>query len=97
MNKNSTAKIKNKSASEAAEEKISLSDRFGLWLGFYPCTQDQYLQMIDNYAAAFNLKTGKTDLHRKALEWSATRGARSGRVAWQFIQDMAGKQKKLVA
>lgn len=82
---------------EAVEEKVSLSDRFGLWLGFYPCDQEQYLEMIDNYIRAFRLQGRRADLHQQALEWSKTRGARSGRVAWQFIQDTAGKQKKQIA
>ena len=77
--------------SEAVEEKVSLSDRFGLWLGFHKCSQDEYLAMIDGYAAHFGLKVDANTLHRDALEWSTTRGARSGRVAWQFIQDAAGR------
>lgn len=79
---------------EAVEEKISLSDRFGLWLGFHSCTQDTYLEMIDSYAERYKLTTEPDELHRQALEWSITRGSRSGRVAWQFIQDMAGKLGK---
>lgn len=77
--------------SEAVEEKVSLSDRFGLWLGFHKCSQDEYLAMVDGYAAHFELPVEREELHRDALEWSTTRGARSGRVAWQFIQDMAGR------
>jgi len=77
--------------SEAVEEKVSLSDRFGLWLGFHNCGQDDYLAMIDSYAAHYKLKLSRETLHARALEWSATRGARSGRVAWQFIQDLAGE------
>lgn len=77
--------------SEAVEEKVSLSDRFGLWLGFHKCSQDEYLEMIDGYAAHFALDVPREELHRSALEWSTTRGARSGRVAWQFIQDLAGQ------
>ena len=77
--------------SEAVEEKVSLSDRFGLWLGFYNGNQDQYLEMIAAYAAYHDLKIDKADLQREALEWAATRGARSGRVAYQFIQDLAGR------
>ncbi len=76
---------------EAVEEKVSLSDRFGLWLGFHNCSQDDYLDMVDGYIAHYGLKTGKEDAHARAIEWSATRGARSGRVAWQFIQDLAGR------
>jgi uncharacterized protein len=78
-------------ASEAVEEKVSLSDRFGLWLGFHNCSQDEFLAMIDGYAKHFGLKRGQEDLHAAAIEWAATRGARSGRVAWQFIQDQRGK------
>ncbi|MHC1548900.1 ATP-binding protein [Phyllobacterium sp. K27] len=80
--------------SEAVEEKVSLSDRFGLWLGFHKCSQDDYLAMIDGYAAHFDLVMEKDQLHAQALEWSTTRGARSGRVAWQFIQDLAGRLGK---
>ncbi|MFN3764714.1 MAG: ATP-binding protein [Aliihoeflea sp.] len=76
---------------EAVEEKVSLSDRFGLWLGFHKCSQDEYLEMIDGYAAHFALDVPSDELHHSALEWSTTRGARSGRVAWQFIQDLAGQ------
>jgi hypothetical protein len=76
---------------EAVEEKISLSDRFGLWLGFHNCTQDEYLDMVDGYVAHFGLAIAPDALHAKALAWSAGRGARSGRVAWQFIQDLAGE------
>ena len=81
------------SPSESAEEKISLSDRFGLWLGFYQCSQDEYLSMIQSYASYFNLEIKENKLKELAIEWSVTRGSRSGRVAWQFIQDMAGKLK----
>ncbi|MTI15868.1 ATP-binding protein [Rhodobacteraceae bacterium RKSG542] len=77
--------------SEAIEEKVSLSDRFGLWLGFHKCSQDEYLDMIKGYVTHFNLKVNEEELRRQALEWSTTRGARSGRVAWQFIQDLAGR------
>ena len=77
--------------SEAVEEKVSLSDRFGLWLGFHNATQDEYLDMVRSYAAHHKLKIEDAELVREALEWSMTRGARSGRVAWQFIQDLAGR------
>ncbi|OLP44688.1 ATP-binding protein [Rhizobium oryziradicis] len=77
--------------SEAVEEKVSLSDRFGLWLGFHKCSQDDYLTMIDGYASHFNLPLPTEKLHAEALEWATTRGARSGRVAWQYIQDLAGR------
>lgn len=80
--------------SEAVEEKVSLSDRFGLWLGFHKCSQDDYLAMIDGYAAHYALQLPSDDLHREALEWATTRGGRSGRVAWQYIQDLAGRQRK---
>jgi predicted AAA+ superfamily ATPase len=76
---------------EAVEEKVSLSDRFGLWLGFHHCGQDEYLAMIDGYAAFHHLKISPEDLRRRALAWSMGRGGRSGRVAWQFIQDLAGE------
>ena len=77
--------------SEAVEEKVSLSDRFGLWLGFHNASQDEYLDMIRSYAAHHKLKIKDADMVREALEWSMTRGARSGRVAWQYIQDLAGR------
>lgn len=77
--------------SEAVEEKVSLSDRFGLWLGFHKCSQDDYLEMIDAYVRYHHLDTDPQTLHSEALEWSVTRGSRSGRVAWQFIQDLAGR------
>jgi predicted AAA+ superfamily ATPase len=77
--------------SEATEEKVSLSDRFGLWIGFHNCDQDTFFAMIDGYAAAFALPIGPEELRAAAVEWSVTRGGRSGRVAWQFIQDLAGR------
>jgi predicted AAA+ superfamily ATPase len=77
--------------SEAVQEKVSLSDRFGLWLGFHNCSQDEYLEMVAAYAAHFNLPIGAEELRAGAIEWSATRGSRSGRVAWQFIQEAAGR------
>ncbi len=77
--------------SEAVEEKVSLSDRFGLWLGFHNGTQDDYLDMIRGYADYHGLKISDEELVRDALEWSMTRGGRSGRVAWQYIQDLAGR------
>jgi predicted AAA+ superfamily ATPase len=80
--------------SEAVEEKVSLSDRFGLWLGFHNCGQDEYLAMIDAYAAHFGIDLPRAQLHPRALAWAAGRGARSGRVAWQFIQDIAGELGK---
>ena len=76
---------------ETVEEKVSLSDRFGLWLGFHRCSQDEYLAMVDGYIAHFKIPEHGEALHREALEWSTTRGARSGRVAWQFVQDLAGR------
>lgn len=79
---------------EAVEEKISLSDRFGLWLGFHNCDQDTYLAMIRGYADKYGLEIDDEDLARQAKEWSKTRGSRSGRVAWQFVQDLAGRLGK---
>jgi predicted AAA+ superfamily ATPase len=79
--------------SEAVEEKVSLSDRFGLWLGFHKCSQEDYLTMIDGYAAHFKLPLEREKMHAEALEWATTRGARSGRVAWQYIQDLAGRMR----
>ena len=76
---------------EAVEEKVSLSDRFGLCLGFHRCSQDEYLSMVFGYADHFGLKASREDLRAGAIEWAATRGARSGRTAWQFTQDLAGK------
>lgn len=77
---------------EAVEEKVSLSDRFGLWLGFHPCTQDEYLEMIRGYAAAHGVRVSDERLHAEAVEWQATRGGRSGRVAWQFFCDLAARE-----
>src|SRR5579862_7531844 len=77
--------------SEAVEEKVSLSDRFGLWLGFHNCGQDEYLAMIEGYAAHYGLRLEKAELQSRALAWAQGRGARSGRVAWQFIQDLGGE------
>lgn len=77
--------------SEAVEEKVSLSDRFGLWLGFHKCSQDEYLEMVRGYVSHFKLPIEDNQLTAEALEWSTTRGARSGRVAWQFVQDLAGR------
>jgi len=82
--------------SEAVEDKVSLSDRFGLWLGFHKCSQDEYLEMVSGYSAHFGLDTDLEALRAEALEWSTTRGARSGRVAWQFIQDLAGRLGKAI-
>ena len=78
--------------SEATEEKVSLSDRFGLWLGFHPCGQDEYLRMIRGYCDAFGIVIGDDELRADAIEWRQTRGAISGRVAWQFVQDLAGRR-----
>ncbi|MFA5581859.1 MAG: ATP-binding protein [Paracoccaceae bacterium] len=77
---------------EAVEEKVSLSDRFGLWLGFHPCTQDEYLAMVRGYCDAYGVQISDDDLRREAIEWQATRGARSGRVAWQYFTDLAGRK-----
>ncbi len=76
---------------EAVEEKVSLSDRFGLWLGFHKCSQDEYLEMINGYVSHFGLTIAAEELRREALEWATTRGSRSGRTAWQYIQDLAGR------
>ncbi|GAA3871263.1 ATP-binding protein [Celeribacter arenosi] len=78
--------------SEAVEEKVSLSDRFGLWLGFHPCSQDEYLTMIHRYCEAYGVVIEDADLRAEAIEWQATRGARSGRVAWQYFTDLAGRK-----
>jgi predicted AAA+ superfamily ATPase len=77
---------------EAVEEKVSLSDRFGLWLGFHPCSQDDYLDMIRGYCAAHGVRVPEARLHAEAIEWQATRGGRSGRVAWQFFCDLAARE-----
>ena len=77
--------------SEAVQEKVSLSDRFGLWLGFHNCSQDEFLEMIEGYAKHYGLKVDAETLRAGAIEWQATRGSRSGRVAWQYIQDLAGR------
>ncbi|MBD8878763.1 ATP-binding protein [Roseibium polysiphoniae] len=77
--------------SEAVEEKVSLSDRFGLWLGFHKCSQDDYLEMVNGYADHYGLNLDAADLRAQGLEWATTRGSRSGRVAYQFIQDLAGR------
>jgi predicted AAA+ superfamily ATPase len=82
------------SPSEAVEEKVSLSDRFGLWLGFHNCDQPTYFAMIEGYAAHYGFDLSAEELHRQANEWSVTRGSRSGRVAWQFVQDLAGRLGK---
>jgi predicted AAA+ superfamily ATPase len=76
---------------ETVEEKVSLSDRFGLWLGFHRCSQDEFLAMVDSYIKHYKISITSEELHREALEWSTTRGSRSGRVAWQFVQDLAGR------
>jgi predicted AAA+ superfamily ATPase len=78
--------------SEATEEKVSLSDRFGLWLGFHACTQDDYLAMVRGYCDAYGLAIADADMRAEAIEWSQTRGGRSGRVAWQYITDLAGRR-----
>ncbi len=76
---------------EAVEEKVSLSDRFGLWLGFHRCSQDEYLAMVKGYCGHFGIRLADEELEREALEWATTRGSRSGRVAWQFTQERAGR------
>ncbi len=80
--------------SEAVEEKVSLSDRFGLWLGFHNCDQDTYFAMVEGYAERYGLELPEAQLRAEANEWSITRGGRSGRVAWQYIQDLAGRLGK---
>ena len=85
------------SPSEAVEEKVSLSDRFGLWLGFHPCTQDEYLEMIIRYCNAYGVSEDLDFLKSQAIEWQATRGGRSGRVAWQFFVDLAAKNDVKIA
>ncbi len=77
---------------EAIEEKVSLSDRFGLWLGFHRCTQDEYLDMVRGYVAHYGVPADPDTLRADALEWATTRGSRSGRVAWQYVQDLAGRK-----
>ncbi len=76
---------------DAVEEKVSLSDRFGLWLGFHRCSQDEYLAMVEGYVAHYRIPLASDTLRREALEWATTRGSRSGRVAWQYVQDLAGR------
>jgi predicted AAA+ superfamily ATPase len=76
---------------ETVEEKVSLSDRFGLWLGFHRCSQDEFLAMVSGYVAHFRIPADPDTVRREALEWATTRGARSGRVAWQYVQDLAGR------
>lgn len=78
--------------SEAVEEKVSLSDRFGLWLGFHPISQDEYLEMIRKYCDAYGIEISDETLHAEAIEWQQTRGSRSGRVAWQYVTDLAGRR-----
>ena len=85
------------SPSEAVEEKVSLSDRFGLWLGFHPCTQDEYLEMIVRYCNAYGVSEDLDFIKSQAIEWQATRGGRSGRVAWQFFVDLAAKNDVKIA
>lgn len=80
--------------SEAVQEKVSLSDRFGLWLGFHSCSQDEYLEMIRGYVNHFKLDISEEQLRAEAIEWQTTRGSRSGRVAWQYVQDLAGRLGK---
>jgi hypothetical protein len=76
---------------ETVEEKVSLSDRFGLWLGFHRCSQDEFLAMVEGYVNYYGVPVDAATLRREALEWATTRGARSGRVAWQYVQDLAGR------
>jgi len=76
---------------ETVEEKVSLSDRFGLWLGFHRCSQDEFLAMVEGYVGYYGVPVDAATLRREALEWATTRGSRSGRVAWQYVQDLAGR------
>jgi uncharacterized protein len=76
---------------DVVDDKIALSDRFGLWIGFHYCSQDDFFDMIKGYIAHYHLPLRWADVEPQAIEWSATRGARSGRVAWQFVQDLAGR------
>jgi len=76
---------------EAVEERVSLSDRFGLWLGFHRCSQDEFLEMVSGYTKHYGIKIDADTLRAEALEWATTRGSRSGRVAWQYVQDLAGR------
>jgi predicted AAA+ superfamily ATPase len=80
---------------EAVEERVSLSDRFGLWLGFHKCSQDEYLAMVFGYVDHFGLDADRATIEAEALEWATTRGSRSGRTAWQFIQDLVGRAGKV--
>ena len=82
--------------SEAVEEKVSLSDRFGIWLGFHNVDQDTYFAIIEGYARRFGIDISRDQLEAEANEWSVTRGSRSGRVAWQFIQDLAGRHGRRI-
>jgi predicted AAA+ superfamily ATPase len=82
---------------EAVEEKVSLSDRFGLWLGFHKCSQDEYLDMVFGYAERWDLASDAATVRAEALEWATTRGSRSGRTAWQYIQDLAGRLERPLA
>jgi hypothetical protein len=77
---------------DAVQEKVSLSDRFGLWLGFHNCSQDDYLRMVAGYIAHYGIPASEAEWRPEALEWATTRGSRSGRVAWQFVQDLAGRK-----
>lgn len=82
--------------SEAIEEKVSLSDRFGLWLGFHSCSQDEYLDMIRGYVCHYNIPISDEEMIKEAIEWTHTRGSRSGRVAWQYVQDIAGRTETML-
>ena len=79
---------------ESVQEKVSLSDRFGIWLGFHNCDQETFMSILEGYVKFYDLKIDEETLRREAIEWSMTRGARSGRVAWQYIQDLAGRLEK---
>lgn len=83
--------------SDTVQEKVSLSDRFGLWLGFHNCNQDEYLEMVDNYCRHFGLDLAPEKRRAEAIEWAVTRGSRSGRVAWQYVMDLAGRLGKNIS
>jgi predicted AAA+ superfamily ATPase len=83
--------------SEGVEESVSLSDRFGLWIGFHSIDQDTFFTIVESYVSFFDIDTSKVDIRREALAWSMERGARSGRVAWQFIVDLAARTEKNIS
>ena len=94
--RNSIGRVQTKDLSEVVEEKVSLSDRFGMILGFYPFSQDQYLEMVINYKNTYKIPISDEETIKEAIEWQQTRGGRSGRVAWQFILELAGKFEVII-